>query len=234
MNPNPTRSAFILIDMENGFVDPRGGHCIKGARATIPACARACDLARSKGIPVFFVKRVYRADGSDVELTRYAAWKAGGRACGPASTGPNSAQAPAESLRPQPGDYTILKPRWSAFFQTELDLILRRLDVRTVILAGTTTPNCVRTTCYDAIALEYNTVVLTDCCSSQTEEIQRVNLEDMGRAGAILMDSAAFASYGPDTVPDLSAAIREELLASDLAPEPFQAWDGSVGWTDRW
>ena len=48
---------------------------------------------------------------------------------------------------------------------------------------------------YDAIALEYNAVVLTDCCSSQTEEIQRVNLEDMGRAGAMLMDSAAFTSF---------------------------------------
>lgn len=232
MKPNPTRSALILIDMENGFVEPEGGHCIRFAQSTVPACARAIEAAREKGIPVFFVKRIYRADGSDVELTRYAAWKAGGRACAPASTGPNSAQAP-EALRPRPGDYTIIKPRWSAFFQTELDLILRRLDIRTVILAGTTTPNCVRTTCYDAIALEYNTVVLTDCCSSQTEEIQRVNLEDMGRAGAILMDSAAFADYNPQTVPDLSAAIRAEMAGEEISPEPFNA-DGPVGWTDLW
>lgn len=232
MKSNPTRSALILIDMENGFVEPEGGHCIRFAQSTVPACARAVESAREKGIPVFFVKRIYRADGSDVELTRYAAWKAGGRACAPASTGPNSAQAP-KALRPRPGDYTIIKPRWSAFFQTELDLILRRLDIRTVILAGTTTPNCVRTTCYDAIALEYNTVVLTDCCSSQTEEIQRVNLEDMGRAGAILMDSAAFADYNAQTVPDLSAAIRAEMAGEEIAPEPFNA-EGPVGWTDLW
>ena len=233
MKPNPTRSALILIDMENGFVDPRGGHCIRFAQSTVPACVRAIETARSKGIPVFFVKRIYRADGSDVELTRYAAWKAGDRACMPASTGPNSAQAP-EGLRPQPGDYPIIKPRWSAFFQTELDLILRRLDVRTVLLAGTTTPNCVRTTCYDAIALEYNPVVLTDCCSSRTEEIQRVNLEDMQRAGAILMDSAAFADYGPETVKDLSAAIRREMLESGAVPEPFQKVSDGTGWTDLW
>ena len=233
MKPNPTRSALILIDMESGFVDPESGHCIRYAQSTVPACVRAVETARSKGIPVFFVKRIYRSDGSDVELTRYAAWKAGGRACTPASAGHNSAQAP-EALRPQPGDYSIIKPRWSAFFQTELDLILRRLDVRTVILAGTTTPNCVRTTCYDAIALEYNAVVLTDCCSSQTEEIQRVNLEDMQRAGAILMDSAAFAAYGPDTVPDLSAAIRAEMAESDTFPEPFVTDIGNVSWTDKW
>jgi len=233
MKPNPTRSALLMIDMENGFVDPQGGHCIRFAASTVPTCIEAAELARSKGIPVFFVKRIYRADGSDVELTRHAAWRAGGRACGPATTGPNSAQAP-EGLRPQPGDYTIIKPRFSAFFQTELDLILRRLDVRTVLIAGTTTPNCVRTTCYDAISLEYNTVVLTDCCSSQTEEIQRVNLEDMERIGAVLMDNQTFAAYGPDTVPDRSAGIRQEMLAEDIDPEPFAPQNGGIGWTDLW
>ena len=131
MKENPSRAALLVIDMENGFVTPQGGHCIRGAAATVPACVRAVELTREKGIPVFFVKRIYRADGSDVELTRYEGWKAGGRACGPASLGPNSAQAP-EGLQPQPGDYTIWKPRWSAFFHTELDLILRRLDIRTV------------------------------------------------------------------------------------------------------
>ena len=233
MKPNPSRAALILIDMENGFVEPEGGHCIRFAQSTVPACVRAVETAREKGIPVFFVKRIYRPDGSDVELTRYAGWVAGNRACGPASTGPNSARAP-EGLRPRPGDYTIIKPRWSAFFQTELDLILRRLGIRTVILAGTTTPNCVRTTCYDAIALEYNTVVLTDCCSSQTEEIQRVNLEDMGRAGAILMDSGAFASFGPHTVPDTSAAIRAAMEQESIDPEPFTEGPDGVFWTDLW
>ena len=106
--------------------------------------------------------------------------------------------------------------------------------MRTVLLAGTTTPNCIRTTCYDAIALEYNTVVLTDCCSSQTEEIQRANLADMERVGAILMDSHAFAGYGPDTVPDRSAAIRAEMLGEDAVPEPFAEGGGVVSWTDRW
>ena len=233
MRPNPTRSALLVIDMENGFVEPEGGHCIRFAKSTVPACVRAVETAREKDIPVFFVKRIYRTDGSDVELTRHAAWVSGGRACGPATTGPNSAQAP-EGLRPQPGDYTIIKPRWSAFFQTELDLILRRLDVRTVILTGTTTPNCVRTSCYDAISLEYNVVVLTDCCSSQTEEIQRVNLEDMGRAGALLMDSAAFADYDENTVTDLSAAIRQQMLEEDFLPEPFTTDETGTQWPDLW
>ena len=99
MKPNPTRSAQLVIDMENGFVHPEGGHWIRFAQSMVPNCVRAVELARAKGIPVFFVKRLYRADGSDVELTRYPGWVAGGRACRPASTGPPRAQAP-EGLFP--------------------------------------------------------------------------------------------------------------------------------------
>ena len=48
------------------------------------------------------------------------------------------------------------------------------------------------------------------------------------------MDSAAFASYGPDTVPDLSAAIRAEMAESDAFPEPFDTNLDGVSWTDKW
>lgn len=214
---NPTRSAFLLIDMEYGFLNADSVHCIKGAAATVPFCEKAIRIAREKDMPLFFITRVYRADGSDVECTRHQSWLAGGRSMRPGSRG---AKAP-EALSPQPGDYAIVKPRWSAFFQTELDLILRRLGVRTVILAGTTTPNCIRTTCYDANALDYNVVVLSDCTSSQTEEIQRANLEDMERMGATIMDTGDFAHYGPDSVPDLAAAIRTEILGGPEEGPPL-------------
>lgn len=226
-------SALLVIDLERGFLDADSPLCIRQAAATLPACGQVIAHARATGIPVFFVTRTYRANGSDVENTRYPGWFAGGKPLAPGSSGPGSIETPPE-VTPQPGDYTIVKPRFSAFFQTELDLILRRLGVRTLYLAGTTTPNCIRTTCYDAIALEYNTVVLTDCCSSHTEEIQRVNLEDMARAGAILMDSASFADYGPGTVEDLSAAIRARMLEEDTVPEPFRSEDGQVFWPDLW
>lgn len=202
---NPTKSAFILIDMEQGFIDPSSAHCIKGAAATVPACEKAIQTARQKGIPVFFVKRIYREDGSDVECTRYQSWVAGGRSMSPGSFG---AQEP-ESLRPQPGDYTIIKPRWSAFFQTQLDLILRRLDIRTVILAGTTTPNCIRTTCYDAISLEYNVAVIEDCTSSATPEIQSANILDMKNIGAQILSSSEF--IGGAALSDSVGTVREAV-----------------------
>lgn len=177
------KTALLIIDMQKAFVEPGAAHCIEGAKATIPAINRAVQVARSAGAPIFWIKREYRADGSDVEFTRKEAWLAGGRTMAPGSQGVNSAEL-AAGLVARPEDYQIIKPRWSAFFQTELDLILRRKKIDTVVLAGTTTPNCIRTTCYDAIALDYKTVILEGCCSAQTEEIQRVNMEDMERIGA--------------------------------------------------
>lgn len=234
MKLNKTNSAFIVIDMENGFISKDSAHCIKNAKATVPALSRAIRAAREFGIPVFFVKRIYRNDGSDVELTRYQIWKEGGRAMSPGSDGIDSAKAP-EGLRPQPGDYSIIKPRWSAFFQTELDLILRRLGVRTVILTGTTTPNCIRTTAYDANSLDYNVVVLEDCCSSQTEEIQRVNMEDMRRMGAVILNSDEFISdYTHCPITDLREKIRNEIYTSYNVPEPFRYTEDGSSWEDKW
>ncbi|MCI9476195.1 cysteine hydrolase [Anaerovoracaceae bacterium 41-7] len=177
------KAALIVIDMQKAFVEPGAAHCIAGAKATVPACAKVIAEARAAGSPVFWVRRQYRPDGSDVEFTRKAAWKAGGGTMAPGSTGINSEEL-AEGLMAEPSDYQIIKPRWSGFFQTELDLILRRLQIETVVLIGTTTPNCVRTTCYDAIALDYETIIIEQCCSSQTEEIQRANMEDMEHIGA--------------------------------------------------
>ena len=125
-----------------------------------------------------------------------------------------------EGMEPKPGDYTVVKPRWSAFFQTELDLILRRLRIETVILLGTTTPNCVRTTCYDAVSLDYNVIILPECCSSQTEEIQQANLADMVRIGAQMLTLEQFEAYNIDTMPQLVQQVQQAVLNDAAIPEP--------------
>ena len=186
MNP-----ALIIIDMQNGFLNPESPLCIKGAKATVPACAETIAACRAKNIPIIFVNRAYRADGSDVEHTRKALWARGGKPLTPGSTGPLSVENPPEFHKTD-ADYEIIKPRYSAFFQTPLDLLLRRLGVDTLILTGTTTPNCIRTTCYDAISLDYRVVVLEDCCSSNSDEIQQANLLDMANVGAEIWLSGPF------------------------------------------
>lgn len=157
--------------------------CIPSAAATVPACARAIDLCHAAGVPVVFATRHYRADGSDVEKCCYDVWLKGGKPLSEECAPEISDAFPPEFIV-LPQDYCIIKPRFSAFFHTQVDLILRRLGVETVILAGTTTPNCIRSSCYDALSLDYDVVVLSDCTSSVTDEVQRANLEDMARIGA--------------------------------------------------
>lgn len=198
----PERAALVLIDMQWGFLDPRSPLCIAGALETVPACARALDAARRFGSAVVHATREYAPDGSDVEITRLAAWL-DGRPLSAASSLPRSLEEP-EGLSPASGDLSIVKPRFSAFFGTDLHAMLQKRGVNTVVLAGTTTPNCIRSTCYDALSLDYNVVVLEDCTSSRTPAVQAANIEDMRHIGAAIMTSADYAVRGLDEVADLT------------------------------
>lgn len=183
------RTALLVIDMQNGFLSPASPLFIPGAPATVPACGRLIAACRERGVPVIYVTRAYRADGSDVEKPRLAAWREGGRPLSPGCSPEISQAMPADWGE---GDYHVVKPRYSAFFATGLDLLLRRLGVQAVLLAGTTTPNCIRATCFDALSLDYDVTVLSDCTSSAAEEIQQSNLRDMAALGAEVCTSEAW------------------------------------------
>ena len=71
MNRQEERAALLVIDLERGFIDESSPLCIRDAAATLPACGQAITYAREEGVPVFFIHRAYRADGSDVEACRY-------------------------------------------------------------------------------------------------------------------------------------------------------------------
>lgn len=185
------KEALIIIDMQNGFLEEESPLCIKYAKATVPACAKVIETARSKGIYVIFVNRIYREDGSDVELTRREKWERGGKPLTRSAKGSLSVDNPAV-FNKNDSDYEIIKQRFSAFFQTELDMLLRRLGVEKIYLTGTTTPNCIRTTCYDGLSLDYEVSIIEDCCSSNTEEIQAANIYDMRNIGAQIIDSQEF------------------------------------------
>ncbi len=188
-------TALIMIDMQRGFIAPSSPLCIAGAAATVPACAEAIRFFHERELPLIYAVRHYRADGSDVEKARAKVWEDGGRPLSEVCREDMSDAFP-ESFEVSESDRVIIKPRYSAFFATSLDLILRRLKVQTVVLAGTTTPNCIRTTCYDALSLDYDVVVLSDCTSSISDAVQQSNLEDMQRAGAKIMTLEELKNHG--------------------------------------
>lgn len=171
--------ALAVIDMQNDFVLPDAPARVAGASATIPAIRALLEHARSSSWPVVHVIREHRADGSDVEYTRIDLFRLGKGLC---VAGGKGAQI-VDELAPEPGDHLLAKQRFSAFLGTKLDLLLRRLGVRTLVIAGTQYPNCIRATATDALARDYRVVVVTDACSAQTERIAANNIEDMRNMG---------------------------------------------------
>ena len=222
----PARATFLLIDMQNGFIDGASPLCIAGAAATVPACAHALAAAREHGLAVFHVRRAYAADGSDVEAVRWEAWAEGGRPL--SSADPMSLSCPSE-LAPAPGEPVVVKPSWSAFFGTDLDALLRARGIGTIVLAGTTTPNCVRSTAYDGLALGFNVAVLRDATSSRSPEAQEANLADMEAAGIQLIHTDDFAANGllhvRDTEAEVARAVALELEAKARNTETDAAAD---------
>lgn len=222
----PARAAFLLIDMQNGFIDGASPLCIAGAAATVPACAHALAAAREHGLAVFHVRRAYAADGSNVEAVRWEAWAEGGRPL--SSADPMSLACPSE-LAPAPGEPVVVKPSWSAFFGTDLDALLRARGIGTIVLAGTTTPNCVRSTAYDGLARGFNVAVLRDATSSRSPEAQEANLADMEAAGIQLIHTDDFAANGllhvRDTEAEVARAVALELEAKARNTETDAAAD---------
>lgn len=171
--------AVAVVDMQNDFVLPGAPACVAGAMATVPVIRALLDHARERGWTVVHVTRSHRADGSDVELFRRDLFRQGRGVCVEGTPGADIVAG----LEPAPGDYRLVKRRFSAFAFTEFDALLRRLGVRTLVVAGTQYPNCIRGTAVDALARDYEVVVVTDACSAQSVEVAEANIFDMRNMG---------------------------------------------------
>lgn len=172
--------AILVIDMQNDFVKPGAVLCVDGALKTVPDINRLIDYGRTKNWKVVWIMRAHEGTGVDVDAPRIPLFTGGKKGyCVPGTEGYELV----DGLKPAAGDYIVQKYRNSAFFATQLDLMLRRMGVKTVVLAGTQYPNCVRGTANDAMSLDYETVVCTDACSAKTPQVAENNIFDMRNMG---------------------------------------------------
>lgn len=179
------RVALIMIDMQNDFVLPGAPACVAGAISTLPNIVRVLELFRKEALPVFHLVREYRADGSDIEITRREAFLAGAPYGVPGTKGCEIVR----ELTPLPGEYRLVKNRFSGFMNTELDFMLRRLGVEHVVVCGTQYPTCVRATVFDAVAYGYHVTLVTDATSAETREIAEANIRDIKNIGVTCVES---------------------------------------------
>lgn len=177
MSQEPT--ALLLIDMQQEFVYTESPVRVAGAAATVPAVTELLKHCRTAGIPVYHIIRSYNPDASNVERTRRELFVKQ-----PFIVRGTPGAAIIPELTPAPGERILIKPRYSAFFQTGLDRILREHGTDHLLIAGTQYPNCIRATVTDALSLDYRVTLLTDCCSAQTPEIASANITDLQNLGA--------------------------------------------------
>ena len=211
------KTAFLIVDMQKDFCLPGAPFEVYGAMKVSEKIKEALEACREHALPVVHVFRYYRADGSDVELTRYGGFVKAGTSL---VRGTESAEI-LDDLKPVDGEYLVVKQRWSAFFQTELDLLLRRLGVDQVVVTGVQTPNCIRGTVWDANSLDYEVIVLTDGTGAKTDAVHEANLLDMKNIGIQLMTTEEFVNSLPHPPREnLVAKIREDIEEKKIVPEP--------------
>jgi nicotinamidase-related amidase len=156
---NPANTALIVVDMENDFVAEGAPLRAKMAPAVVPPLKRALTHARNTGVRVIFTAHTHRRDGCDMGVF--------GRSKPPIAQhlalveGEKGVEI-YDELKPLPDEIVIKKHRYSAFYGTDLDIILRSSGMETVIITGVTTENCCHATARDALFHNYGVIVLSD------------------------------------------------------------------------
>ena len=222
---DPASAAVIVVDMQNDFGHPEGmfgraGIDLGGIRATIAPTAEVLAAARAAGIPVVYLKMAFRPDLADSGAPDAPNWvKHLPLRAGEAVTAPDGRPSRilvrdtwntdiVAELAPEPGDLVVYKHRFSGFFQTELDELLRARGVRTLVFTGCTTSVCVESTMKDAMFRDYRCLLLEDCTAEAIgADLARSNHEATLLVIQVLVgwvsDSAAFLT-----------ALRESMAAA--------------------
>lgn len=176
---------LLIIDMQYDFIENSSPIFVNDCRDIIPNIKKILNKFREKNLPRIFVKREHRKSAIDIDSTRKNLFLKKGLFLIENEHGSEIV----EELKPTNDEIIVIKRRFSAFFGTELDLLLRRMEIKTLILTGIQTPNCIRTTAFDAISYDYNVIVISDATKSKTDEIQNANLLDMKNVGIKILST---------------------------------------------
>lgn len=212
---DPARTALIVIDMQNAFGSAGGmfdkaGIDITGIQNAVGPTGAAIQAARRAGIKVVWMKMGFEADLSDLGaedvpngfLLLHLGVKDGVLARDTWATDI------VEGLQPTDSEPVIYKTRFSAFYRTDLDELLRSWGVKYLIVAGCTTSICVESTIRDAFFRDYHCILLEDCAA---EPLGR-NLSRSSHESTVFLVERVFGSVSS------SANFSQALESPALVP----------------
>lgn len=164
-----SKSALIVVDMVYDFTNPDGLVYYPQNREILPRIAQVVEQCRNYGMTIIYMQHCYRKGKPEKNLVNMR---------------PNCIEGSGgETIDPMlpvhPEDYVIKKRRYSGFFGTDLDLVLRENHVENTIIVGTKTNCCIRATVTDAYYLDYQPIVLRDCVATNSDVVNEVHLTDI-------------------------------------------------------
>ncbi|WP_312110738.1 cysteine hydrolase family protein [Brevibacillus reuszeri] len=190
-SPNWNTSVLITIDTQNDFTLPSAPAEIMGTHQVLPNMVRLLDAYRAKGLPIIHVIRLYKEDGSNVDICRREAIEKGAKIATPHTEGAELVRElrsahytsldtdkllSGEFQTAGEHEWVMYKPRWGAFYQTDLEAFLRERGVDTLVFTGCNFPNCPRTSMYEASERDFRVVMVADSMSQVYEKgIQEMN-----------------------------------------------------------
>ncbi len=170
------KTALLIIDMQNDLIKAKeepfnGVTKMVESKGAIANTARVIAAARKVAMPVIFACNVHRKDNADV-IPTITDEMLQGLAPPPRERmveGTPGAEV-VDELKPAPGDHVIHKRRSNAFYNTDLELMLRSRGIDTVIITGAVTNGCVANAVRGARERDLHVIVLNDCCASMMPE----------------------------------------------------------------
>lgn len=188
----PKSTGIIVVDMLNEFCKPGGAMVLPGYEALIAPQKKVIEAGRQAGCPILFVVDTHRANmRQDREFLKRTPH---------CLEGTWGAQV-IEDLDPRADDIYIVKRRYSAFFNTDLDLTLRDLQLNALVVFGVVTNICVRSTVHDAFFLGYQAIVPEDCVAATGPREQASSLYDIATHFGIVTASDELTAALRDSAP---------------------------------
>lgn len=180
------KTAILFFDMLNGYYHAAAEAAKIRMKPMVDNAVLLMKAGREAGIPIVFAKGNHRDDGATTSLIltdtdiALRPWPNGiveKRKMPPVAGNPSSEVIP--ELDPRPDDYYIPKYRWSAFYQTYLDLALRSRGVNTVIISGGSTDVGIAPTVFAGRDMDYNMVIVRDACGTSFDQRAHDMLMDL-------------------------------------------------------
>ncbi len=166
------KCALIVIDMQSDFIREGAPIECTGGREIIPKLSELIKFMHLKNVPVIYTQEMHRAEKIDfgMELEREEPFH-----CIEGTSGVELIP----ELKPESGDFVIPKRRYSGFYLTDLEILLKGLKKDVLILTGVATNVCVYATCLDAQQRDYHTIVISDCVAGTEPALHKAFLRNI-------------------------------------------------------